>query len=175
MAFCFLSDAFPTYNNSQDTSVKSTLYEDFTVSPVSPVSPSAEDSDLLAEKFTDYNLPLVSSKDTPQPFDHSSEDYLKIISSNWEDKTHLAQPKKDTDNNNECLSIAKHLDQCSNCRLRLENIFRKLYQKDEKKTSTLNSAPWAPWYLDIVLLLLIGIFIVFVLDAFVRLGRYLRK
>lgn len=168
MAFCFLSDAFPTYDNSQDSPTTS-LYEDF--SSVAPGEParSGEDSDLLAEKFTDYNLPLTPSKDTPQPFDHTSADYLKIIKADWDD-THLVKPQKTTKHHDDCLNVAKHLDECSTCRSRLENIFRKLYQKPE---TPVNSP--APWYIDIVLLLLIGIFIVFVLDAFVRLGRYLRK
>lgn len=175
--FCFLSDAFPEYDTKQDEKKHQGLFEDFTGNAIaSAQKASNDDSDLLAEKFTDYNLPMTPTKDVPQPFDQTSADYFKILNSNWDspnEADHLAPrpaaPPQASSASTECLNVAKHLDNCSACRTRLEHIFRKMYAN---KPVTSNAAPW---YLDLALLLLIGIFIVFVLDAFVRLGRYLRK
>jgi hypothetical protein len=94
-------------------------------------------------------------------------------------KTHESQEEEEEENRGGCKSVAIHLDKCAGCRKRLEDVFRSLFESTSAKVKS--AAPTAHQSLisqpvmDILLLVGIGIFIIFVLDAFVRLGRYLRR
>ena len=180
MSFSFLSDAFPDYNEP-NPSASITLREDFNVPISTPtaVKSNSQDTDLLAENFTDYNLPIKKTKDTPQPFDHTS-DYFKLVTADWdakEQEKHVSPAKPQTGTG--CMQVADHLDQCADCRMRLEQIFRKLLGKPLQipivETSKQQHLGKTSGSLDLILLLLMGIFIVFVLDAIVKLTKYFKR
>ena len=178
-SFSFLSDAFPNYTGHRAD--RTELFENFTAAPKT----TNEDNDLLM-KDVDQRTPKTS---TPEAFDASS-DYFKILASKWEPTP--PSPKKPSSSHQGCMSVAEHLDQCSDCRARLEQIFRRLLDKPIVPIvpiAPVATVPTVPTvltppthsvqstqsvYLEITLLVLLGIFIVFVLDAFVRLGKYFK-
>jgi hypothetical protein len=185
MSFSFLSDAYPDYKAEAPTA-RNGLYEDFGVAPKQHQirkQPMNDNDLLLQENFSGGAVTNQNTK--PDAFD-SNSDYFKILSADWESAKptpkeaplSLASPATTG-----CMDVATHLDKCETCRVRLETIFRKLLAKPiapPAPTAIPQSTNWlaslnSGGYLEIVLLLLLGIFIVFVLDAFVRLGRYLKK
>jgi hypothetical protein len=153
------------------------------------VAVAPEDGDLLKESFTDYNLPLETKGGPgPQPFD-SEDDYFKILSEDWHRDTARYQaqarsPFQSKDyaeetqiganraGSNACMGVAKHLDGCKECKTRLEHIFRKLLGSGKTKN---RSDQTTNQLLNVLLMVGIGVFVIFVLDAFVKLGRYLAR
>ena len=152
------------------------------------------DQDLLMESFKDYNLPLETQVggSGPKPFD-SDEDYFKILSEDWlkttrdwqaqarspfqpKDYAEEDQPTDARAATKGCMDVAKHLDGCEECRSRLEHIFRKLLGiSKEHKPAQKNPSDFTSSLMDVMLLVGIGVFVIFILDAFVKLGRYLRS
>lgn len=151
------------------------------------------DKDLLTESFTDYNLPLETNRGPgPQPFD-STSDYFKLLSNDWNKDMAKYQatarlPFGPKDYSGEeaqhagggCMNIAKHIDQCADCRKRLEGIFRKLFMPPATPTTTTTAnkkqnADLFSNLADVLLLVGIGLFVIFILDGFVKLGRYFRS
>lgn len=149
------------------------------------------DQDLLTESFSDYTLPLETNKGPgPKPFD-AEDDYFKLLSEDWYQDTARYQaqarspfqPKDYAEEgpggghaanaDHDCMNVAKHLDRCEECRTRLERIFSKLLGKVKKTKQAVVSTGLAGSLVDIMLLVGIGVFVIFVLDAFVKLGRYL--
>lgn len=154
------------------------------------------DQDLLTESFGDYTFPLENQRGPgPKAFD-ADDDYFKLLSDEWlEDTTRYQaqarspfQPKDYAEEEQQsssssshphkkgCMDVAKHLDQCEECRTRLENIFRKLlHRAGETKRAVVQatSSKLGGSLIDVLLLVGIGVFVIFVLDAFVKLGRYL--
>lgn len=181
MSFSFLSDAFPDYRDSSGTPVATALYEDFgsfspQASATIPKKAVSDDSDLLAENFTGYNLPYKDAKGYPRAFD-ASDDYFRLVHEvNKSSDPLFEEPVKPVDESHQnaetqCMDVAKHIDSCQECRIRLETIFRKLLKKppvEDKKEKRQTSS-------DMLMLLIFGIFIVFVLDIFVRLGQYFKR
>ena len=164
------------------------------------VGPPERDNGLLSESFTDYNLPLETQTGGagPKPFD-SDDDYFKILSEDWLKDTRRYQaqarspfqpkdyaeeePGDDLNNHNlpqqpkqHCMNVAKHLDGCEECRTSLERIFGKLLHKGKETKRKLMSSNLnlTTSLMDVMLLVGIGVFVIFVLDAFVKLGRYLK-
>lgn len=176
MSFSFLSDAYPGYK-SENSGPK--LFEDFGVvgNKNNKVSYPG-DSDLLLQEPTPQE-PKQKANSVPAAFD-SSSDYFKILASEWvEEKPNATEHFEGATNKNKtgCMDVALHLDNCKECRSRLEQIFRKLLKnpvENERELKVHKKEPLT-WLLDIVLLFCLGIFIVFVLDSFVRLGRYFTK
>ena len=151
-----------------------------------------QDKGLLSESFNDYTLPLETQTGGPgpQPFD-TDGDYFKILSEDWEKDTaryqaqarspfqpkdyaeegpnddHGAQPA----HGEGCMGVAKHLDGCEECRSRLEHIFRKILHKTGDVKKRMASSNLSSNLIDVMLLVGIGVFVIFVLDAFVKLGR----
>lgn len=182
MSFSFLTDAFPNYKAEQPSATHANLHENF--GTISSVTKKSDDSDLRVENFTDYNLPVKKHANVPEAFDASgvSSDYFKILAADWDSAE--AQPTKpptqlkDATKKTGCMDVANHIDSCSECRIRLESIFRNLLAKPlAPGAAAVVTAPKndSKPYLEITLLILLGIFIVFVLDAFVRLGRYFTR
>lgn len=189
MSFSFLSDAFPEYKAS-GASVATALYEDFG-SFSSPVAKKQqEDSDLLVENFSDYNLPIKDTRGVPKAFD-ASDDYFRLINAvnGGSDNPMVGVqqvreqapsagipsagiPSAGDSKEIGCMDVAAHLDHCEECKQRLEVIFRRLVSTQEppQKKQENNSVTT-----DLILLIVLGIFIVFVLDIFVRLGKYLKR
>ncbi len=152
------------------------------------------DNDLLTESFTDYNLPLETTNRGPQPFDTTS-DYFKILSNDWNKDVSRYQanarvpfgPKIYPETNGgeeeqlgqsspDCMRIAHHIDQCKMCRNRLQDIFQKLFSdKEQPKRQQQPQQNTFSTLADILLLVGIGLFVIFVLDGFVKLGRYIRS
>ena len=157
----------------------------------------APPKDLLNESFTDYNLPLEKTSSGPQPFDGIEDDYFQLLSENWTKTTGDYQaaariPFSNVGGNNNyveespidrsattatesCMDVAKHLDYCKDCKSRLEHIFKKLMDTSTASSTHVAASATTTTTQDIILLVAIGVFIIFVLDAFVRLGRYLAK
>lgn len=180
-SFSFLTDAFPNYQTPVGAAATS-LYEDFEPTKKNvPATVDPADNDLLMmpEKKKSTNT-------IPEAFDASS-DYYKILASKWEpakSEEEVQLQLQQQHSSGGCMNVAQHLDQCSDCRARLEQIFRKLLSKplavvpprqDEMVIVKSSSSSSSSWLLEITLLLLLGVFIVFVLDAFVRLGKYFKS
>jgi len=212
MSYSFLSDVFPTWKGGEaqplrDMASGIDLYENFDAAPAAAfpqpmstslagvVGPPDQDKGLLAESFTDYNLPLETQTGGPgpNPFD-SEDDYFKILSEDWLKDTRRYQaqarlpfqPKdyaeEDPGDHPEghpeghqagCMNVAKHLDGCEECRTKLERIFTKLLHKGKEVKRKMMSSNLTTSLVDVMLLVGIGVFVIFVLDAFVKLGRYL--
>lgn len=152
------------------------------------------DTDLLSESFTDYNLPTKPTPGQPQPFDSTmfSDDYYKLLANDWKTdvasyqaqargpfgpKDYSEEPQLTAATTSEgCMSVAKHLDHCKDCRKRLEDIFSRLLGggSASKKRMVSPSGSIFDSMKDVLILLAIGLFVIFVLDGFVRLGRYLK-
>lgn len=186
-SFSFLSDAFPNYAVTKDGKE---LFEDFSAPKAihTPKSASFEDNDLLMKDLDHHNnkrsTPTASVKTVPEAFDASS-DYFKILASKWEpQKVDTTAAVVQQSNQTGCMDVAEHIDKCSDCRARLEQIFRRLLERPialpvaaapvVTPTLAVVEKPALPVYVEITLLILLGIFIVFVLDAFVRLGKYFK-
>lgn len=179
------------------------LYENFEVGEIKmpqppknyPTPKQQAEKDLLTESFTDYNLPLETNRGPgPQPFD-STSDYFKILTNDWNKtvskyqadaripfgpKDYSAEEEQlghSQNNTDSCINIAKHIDQCVGCRKRLEDIFRKLFADTTTTPSTIKSQKDDLFsrLADVLLLVGIGLFVIFVLDGFVKLGRYFRS
>jgi hypothetical protein len=214
MAYSFLADVFPTWKGGdaqplRDMASGIDLYENFDAAPSKPempkpmstslagiVGPPEEDKGLLAESFTDYNLPLETQTGGPgpRPFD-TDDDYFKILSEDWlkdtrkwqaqarspfQPKDYAEEDQREAaahqdDHTKGCMNVAKHLDGCEECRTRLEHIFTKLLSKGKEVKHNANalSSSLSSSLMDVILLVGIGVFVIFVLDAFVKLGRYL--
>jgi hypothetical protein len=194
-SFSFLSDAFPNYSA---TDSGKGLFEDFT-SPQVPqgpqgpqvptqqkkVTPPPEDHDLLMKDLDHRVIQSNTTNKVPEAFDASS-DYFKILASKWEPAPKEQNvpngpngPNRTKEHSIGCMNVAEHIDKCTECRVRLEQIFRKLFAAPLKPPTQVIVEPQppkrdTPVYLEMALLLLLGIFIVFVLDAFVRLGKYFK-
>jgi len=157
------------------------------------VPPPNDVKGLLTESFTDYNLPLKTNNGSgPQPFD-TDGDYFKLLSEDWYEDTARYQanarspfqPKdyaeedqvtnSSTSSNSECIGVAQHLDGCKECRTRLEHIFRKLLGKAKETKKKIVSSSLSANLIDVMLLVGIGIFVIFLLDGFVKLGRFLKS
>lgn len=216
MSYSFLTDVFPTWKNGgvdanplRDMASGIDLYENFDSAPSSTniempkphssslagvVGPPSSDKGLLAESFTNYNLPLETQTGGPgpRPFD-TDDDYFKILSEDWLKDTRNwqaqarspFQPKDYAEEDQReaaaatikggqgCMNVAKHLDGCEECRTRLEHIFFKLLKKGKETKKKVLSSNLTSSLVDVMLLVGIGIIVIFVLDGFVKLGRYL--
>jgi hypothetical protein len=203
MSYSFLSDAFPTWKEKSALDVASAvdLYENFDATASPPRTPPATSH---KDKATDMDLRTDHPLDTnrgpgPQPFD-STSDYFKILSNNWEKVTNkyqsqarapfgmeefagtnsstdfLEEEQLGHESQKGCMSVAKHIDDCASCRNRLEQIFRKLLSPSSAAT---NVQPKQKNILsdmgDLLILVGIGLFVIFILHGFVKLGRFLRS
>ena len=183
MMYSFISDAFPTWKDKEENQTK--LYENFS---------SPDPTEIQKDMDLKVDYPLQTQKGSgPHPFD-SSSDYMKILSGNWENTMNQYQSSarapfqmeefaptlasKTTNFLEEeqlgsmkekrlnCLRVADHLEQCNECKQRIEQIFQKVLARPVPVIQ--------PNMLSLLLLLLLGILIIFVLDGFVKLGRYFR-
>ena len=143
------------------------------------------DADLLVENFSDYNLPIKETKGMPRAFD-ASDDYFRLVNAvNGESETKMVgvpqvieqEPSVNpaASKNIGCMDVASHLDHCDECRKRLETIFRNIVSHDKQKIAQPEQRNPSNVTTDLVLLIVLGIFIVFVLDIFVRLGKFLKR
>lgn len=150
---------------------------------VKPGSPSVydgkPDADLRIETFKDYNLPLETATrgPGPKPYD-SDDDYFKILSSDWERDVARYQanardpflPKDYSEEsprsegkanaNAGCVDVAHHLDDCKACRHRLEDIFRKVFERPSPTAKKNQDGGLGEW----IMLIVIGMLIIFALD-----------
>lgn len=168
--------------------------------PVHPTNSSSiiePDKGLMKESFAD-GFPLETQRGPgPKPFDET-DDYFKLLSEDWyqdtaryqaqarspfepkglapafESKEYAEeeQPLATAEAKRGCMNVAQHLDGCKECRSRLEHIFRKITGGAAQQVKS-GLQKGGSSLLDIMMLVGIGIFVIFVLDAFVRLGRYL--
>jgi len=205
MSYSFLSDAFPTWKEKTALDVASAvdLYENFESSSDAKPQPLASPSGRSANKASDMDLRTDHPLDTnrgpgPQPFD-STSDYFKILSSNWEKDTnryqsqarapfgmeefagtnassdYLEEEQLGGEANKGCMSVAKHIDECASCRNRLEQIFHKLFARQNAPPPRPKQKNLLSDMGDLLILVGIGLFIIFILHGFVKLGRFLRS
>ena len=179
MSYSFLTDVFPSWSHAAGGI---DLHESFEAPPPPPKKPAA-DEDLMEP----FGFPLENQRGPgPKAYDHDDGDYFKLLSEDWIKDTSRYQaqarspfqPKQYAEedpgpvpNNKGCNSVAKHLDDCAECRIKLEHIFRKLLLS--KTPTTPPPSPPQTSMTDMMLLVGIGIFIIFLMDALIKLGKYL--
>lgn len=194
MSYSFLTDVYPSWKDEKHMDLATTLHENF-----NDIKPSRKE--VRADRDLKNEAPLDTNRGPgPQPFDSTSE-YMKIISGDWNkdmDK-YQAQAREphiegfasangpeyleeDQLSNSHigdgCMNVAKHIDECKECRTRLEVIFRKYLVgsvNPEESKKTVEKRTMLNDMTDMILLVCIGLFIIFILDGFVRLGKYLRR
>lgn len=176
-----LSDVFSLYEDfdGADTSLKMPQPRKNLEPGSASVYDGKPDADLRIETFKDYNLPLetASRGPGPKPYD-SDDDYFKILSSDWERDVARYQatardpflPKDYSEegqidgkgrDHSDCVNVAHHLDDCKTCRHRLEDIFRKVFEKPAPKNRADDgSDSLGEW----IMLIVIGMLIILALD-----------
>jgi hypothetical protein len=186
-SFAFLSDIFPDFKGQ--SCGPTTLFEDFKMPPPKPkhvTTPTIEeDEDLMVrENFgTQISDEQRSRKPEPMPFD---SEYYRLLTADWESESPAPAPSSATATATatlKCGAVADHLAKCSECKAKLEMIYRKILGvplsqpgptvKMEKFETS--SSPSSSPLIDIALLLLLGIVILFVLDCVARLGKYFSR
>jgi hypothetical protein len=121
-------------------------------------SPETENINKEIESFvSDYSNGLESYENT-EPYEEE-EDYEDIIE-DFENET-----TKDIN----CGHLLEHLAKCPKCRLYLEKHFGKQDNSQEYLRKKREDQ-----FLDIAIYIVTGIFILFLLDIFVRLGKFMK-
>jgi len=81
--------------------------------------------------------------------------------------------KKDINEKKSCNDILDHITNCEDCKQKLNKILQPAVP--EIKESFMNMHMNNNGVMDIIILILLGIFVIFILDCFVRLGKNFRK
>lgn len=157
-------------------------------------SQKPKDNDLLID-YDEFNLPLYF--DAPKGIDSVDDNYYKLIDNQFQENfentantSYLEEDQFGEHYTRECdqafpLHVKYHLKKCKLCRKRVKSWLDELDADNNNNTSSLahslNSTPSNTisttdlvsknTYLDLVFFIAIGIFLIFVLDSFVRLGR----
>ncbi len=155
----------------------------------------SDDNDLLLD-YDEFNLPL--SYDSPTPVDNSLNEYYKLIGSQTGGQVehfngnYSEEPQYGYDTRHDCdqytnTRAKKHLKKCKRCRQLLRELLDEL--DPSNVVSTVNDNVVEPakngikslfpshlkGYIDLIFFIAIGIFLIFVLDSFVRLGKAFAK
>jgi hypothetical protein len=202
MAYSFLSDAFPSWKEKAPSSTG--LYEDFESKNVEKTLSTTQKKDLDLrvdyplqtnrgsgpqpfDMATDYYKLITGNweKDMAQhaanaraPFEMehfsnngaSSGGGATALTSEYQEEEQLTRDTSD------CMGAAKHIDQCSACKQRIEQVFRNMFTREINQAKAGEIPKKSFWgdAAELLLLVVVGLFVIFVLDGFVRLGRYLR-
>jgi hypothetical protein len=110
-----------------------------------------KDNDIDETILKDRNLTKIS-----EPIDKNNAPY----------ENYYINAKEKMENKN-CDKFLEHFLQCNECKKKIDNILNI----NQKKTFVESFKNIDDNYLDIFVLILTGIFIIFVLDCFVRLGK----
>lgn len=156
MSYCSLEEAWGTqYAN---------LYkkDDTMLTAMPKQDGSVQDSDNLILK--DRELTSISKPVEKNMLDKEMGDYYMNMKDELGEKNDMK----------ECDKFLEHFLECSNCKRKIDKILdiNNIPQKESFIESFKNMDDN---YLDIFILILIGIFVIFVLDCFVRLGKNFRK
>ena len=154
-----------------------------------------EDSDLLVQ-HDEFNVPMHF--EAPEAIDPGLDDYYKLIDSEYDKDTinSYHYPYQDTNYaeelqlNHKCATILPnkikyHLKKCRKCRKRMKEwlselgeLISDIPEKVEKQaiepiTSDIKQLfpSHLRHYIDLIFFIAIGVFLIFVLDTFVRLGK----
>lgn len=75
-----------------------------------------------------------------------------------------------------CKALLRHLDECPTCREKMRERFGGGQEVLEKfQNSVLNGVNKTPNYLEILMVILIGVIIIVIMDCFVRLGKMVKN
>ena len=119
-------------------------------------TPQTENINQEIESFvSDYSNGLESYENS-EPYEEDDEDIIE----SFEDQT-----TKDIN----CGHLLEHLAKCPKCRLYLEKHFGKQDNAEEYLRKKREDQ-----FLDIAIYIVTGIFILFLLDIFVRLGKFMK-
>lgn len=116
-------------------------------------------------KKNDSMLPKMPKEDK-NPDDTILQDRsLTEVSNYYMDK------KKEINKSELCENFIEHFMECEECKNKLNNILDIKKEKSKKEIIEGFGENIYENYFDIFILILVGIFIIFVLDCFVRLGK----
>lgn len=132
-----------------------------------PVMYSKTDNMLTAMPSNDIDIDGTILNDRSLGEKNSFEDYYMKIKDKIVD-TKIDDNKKDCSNLT-CDNFLNHYIECNDCKDKINKI---LNIKDKGVIE--NFSLMDDGYMDILILVLIGIFVIFVLDCFVKLGRRLK-
>lgn len=158
---------------------------------------SSNDDDLRVD-YDEFNLPL--HWDAPQGISSMDDDYYRLINNDDNEEikeqftTNYAEEQQFSETfTRECaqtfpVHVRHHLKKCSECRKRLIKFLNELeYKNDDKEQTEKTSNTEQPAngikkmfpkqfgpIIDLIVFIAFGIFIIYILDAFVRLGKNLK-
>jgi len=153
------------------------------------------ESDLMVQ-YNEFNVPLRphSGRDQSEPMPSGIEpfdDYFQLIDdqfasaepTDWfrQDKTYAEETQL---GHNDCDIVRMHIKRCRGCRNRLRRLLKQYEEEDEFEEQpkienfepVLQPTPGLyTQYLDIFFFVAAGIFLIYILDMFLRLGRKLGR
>ncbi len=160
-----------------------------------PKEKQSPDNDLLLD-YDEFNVPMYY--DSPSPADHSADEYYKLIDSQSRsqvshvehfDGDYAEEVQYSQDFTRDCDRSRKHLKKCKKCRKALRELLDELDGGASNVITKVNDAVVEPakneikqlfpahlrGYIDLIFFIAIGVFLIFVLDSFVRLGKSFAK
>lgn len=154
IAYCSLEEAwntsYPVMYNKNDS-----MLQDM------PSNSNNIDETILNERsLTEVSTPIEKN---------NFEEYYMKLKNTLEKKDDELVVKED----NECDKFLSHFLECDNCKVKVDKILD--IKPNIESFSNLITKNIDDSYLDILGLILIGIFVIFILDCFVKLGRNFRK
>lgn len=162
-----------------------------------PKEKASPDNDLLLD-YDEFNVPMYY--DSPSPADHSVDEYYKLIDGQFPQSSHSSQIEHfdgdyaeelqySQDFTPDCDRSRKHLKNCKKCRKTLRELLDELEGTTSNVITKVNKSVVEPakteikqlfpshlrGYIDLIFFIAIGVFLIFVLDSFVRLGKSFAK
>ena len=130
-----------------------------------------DDSMLTAMPEIDKNIDTTLLKDrdltqVSKPIDRNSID--KDMGNYYLNK------KDEIENNKLCDNFLEHFLECENCKRKVNQIL-DIHDTSSSQSLIEKFTNMEDNYLDIFIMILTGIFIIFILDCFVRLGRNFKR
>ena len=116
---------------------------------------------------TDNDINILKDRSLTNNSNTDMEKYYMNLKKDIKDIKDIKESKK-------CEYFIEHLLECEDCKDRINKILGTNKIKESSIETFMNNNI-EDNYLDIIILILLGIFIIFIFDCFVRLGRNFRK
>jgi len=173
MSYCPLDEAWtlckPLETNFDPENTKLEIggysLDNNSYSPTNSSSYQLSDKQLTENKIENDFAAFIRGKNDPEQINkNTSRDLV------------FKDPNLHSDNKSDfCKALLKHLDECPSCREKMRERFGSGNQEilEKFQNGTLNGNK-TPNYLEIIMVILIGIIIIIIMDCFVRIGKMVK-